>query len=867
MRLMLTVMMAWLAAASAASAFTCKATVNRTSVPQGSEVVLTVAANGDVGWSPEFQLPDLPGVRIHAGGTNQSMSMVNGRTETSVSRTYYLKVESAADFTIGPVTIVAGKIRCATDPITVKVTAAPDPGQVPPDQTGNRVPATGGFSPPAKATAGKRGDEVFITLDADRNEAWVGEQIVLTFRYWWRVQPWNNPSYTPPGTEGFWREDLGSERKLREVLDGRAYNVTEIRYALFATRVGDLVIGPAELTFPAGVFDQFLRTRRSQQGPSILRTDPVTIKVRDLPQPRPADFSGVVASRVKIISQMDRDSIPRGEAIGLKVVLDADAFLKGFSGLKITAPAAARMHDAGESFRTGVDGDRLNGRITVEKVIVPEREGELVVPPVELVWFDAGAGRFRTERTGVWTVQVTPSDRPLAGSDESGFLRNEVARLGEDLAFIHQVPRSLAGGRGLRVGGWLWWCLLGLPMVLLGTFRFYLNRVLLARRDPAGRRRRGALAAARVRLADHDGDAQSAAARAVCGYVADRENLPLAAVGPVEVRSYCAAIGETELGERLADVLIACDVERYGQTDRRSSADLATAAGRLLETLAAAERRAGGTGGRNAAATLSTIFLGLALVLCATESCVAATVATRPGVDPVRLLAEGNQAYTEGNIDQARRLYLDARDAGVNDPVLHFNLGNAYARTGELGQAVVSYLRAQRLDPRNRDIRGNLVWVRHHLKDLELADEPLPLFIAQAAALIGFLTLSQWGVILVVTVWVLAGLLAWGWYREQVSTGLRRWLLGVASWCLVVAVITAGRWYNEEHREEAVVVVAQAAVRSGPAGNFATLFEVHDGLTLNIVGRREGWVRVGLGGTWQGWLPAESVEPVRRPDS
>mgnify|MGYP000423383181 CR=1 FL=1 len=39
----------------------------------GGEVVLRVTAEGEVGWSVEFGLPEIPGVRIYSGGTNQSM--------------------------------------------------------------------------------------------------------------------------------------------------------------------------------------------------------------------------------------------------------------------------------------------------------------------------------------------------------------------------------------------------------------------------------------------------------------------------------------------------------------------------------------------------------------------------------------------------------------------------------------------------------------------------------------------------------------------------------------------------------------------------------------------------------------------------
>jgi uncharacterized protein YgiM (DUF1202 family) len=75
--------------------------------------------------------------------------------------------------------------------------------------------------------------------------------------------------------------------------------------------------------------------------------------------------------------------------------------------------------------------------------------------------------------------------------------------------------------------------------------------------------------------------------------------------------------------------------------------------------------------------------------------------------------------------------------------------------------------------------------------------------------------------------------------------------------------VTIGRWYHEEVRNQAVVTVEMAEVKSGPADNFPVLFQVHDGLTVNIEGEREGWVRIGLGGEWVGWLPSGSVTPVR----
>ncbi|MFT5232099.1 MAG: tetratricopeptide (TPR) repeat protein [Candidatus Krumholzibacteriia bacterium] len=846
--------------------FVCDAEINRTSVARGGELVLTVSARGDVGWTPDFQLPNIADVRVYAGGSNQSMSVVNGKSETSVVKTYYLKVDAATDFTVGPIVIAAQGFRCTTDPLPIKVTAAVV--NPPPANTGNRAAKPDREVPqPKNSTAGTPGDDIFVTLEADYNEAWVGQQIVLSFRYWRRVQPWNNPSYEAPRTEGFWREDLGAERNYRKVLHGRAYNVTEIRYAIFPTRIGELVVEPAELKFAQGVFDRFFQTKRGRRGPTSLRTDPVKIQVKELPKPHPANYSGIVASQLDLVSRVDRNVVPRGEAVGLKVQLTADGFLKGFRNLDIESPETTQLHDAGESFRTSVENDRLVGRLAWEKVIVPNVEGVVNLAAVKLVWFNTVKGAFEVARTADWDLTVTPSDLPLAGDDESGFLRSEVARLGDDLAFIHQVPKKLKRGAGVFTGHPIWWLLFVAPALALVAYRFLLNRRDAQHRDPAGRRRRGALAAAQIQLGVDGADRMNAIARAIQGFVADSQDYPVASVGSEDVLDYCESLGQVGTGRRLVDIMSICDAARFGKAHSQESEALAAEVGELLDGLAATRTHPDKVkAGLAKDTTTLALALGLSLLGAALLLPTSAIQAEEsPGADPVRLLAEGNQAYTDADVETAVAKYLAVREMGVNDPVLHFNLGNAYARQGQLGQAVACYLRAQRLAPRDSEVRANLAWVRRHIADLELVEEPLPLFIAELATVVRALSLNQWGFFCLLSVWILCSLVAWGWYRGEVNPVLRRWQLSVLAMSLFVMATTGGHWYFSEVRQSAVVVVPEVVVRSGPAENFPALFAIHDGLTLSIVDKRQDWVRVGLGGDWQGWVPESSLVPVRQP--
>ncbi|MBM4131766.1 tetratricopeptide repeat protein, partial [bacterium] len=647
------------------------------------------------------------------------------------------------------------------------------------------------------------------------------------------------------------------ERNFREVHRGQVYNVTEVRYALFPTRSGRLRIEPAELSFPEDLFDRFFNSRQQSPGPRVLRTKPVEVEVRELPAPKPAGFSGIVATRCVLEGSLDRTSVPRGEAVELKFSLETDGFLKGFAGLELAEPEGTRLHDAAEDVASGPRDERLAGRLAAEKVLVTTREGTVRVPPVEVVWFDAARGQYRTASTPARELTVTASDRPLAGGEDSGFLRNEIARLGDDLAFIHAgSPRR--EGVPPPVGGAAWWVLALAPVGLLGGWRWWLGRRAAGLRDRAGRRRRGALAAARTRLreAARAADPEAAlalVARAITGYVADSLDLPAGAAGAAEIAALGRARGCPDVARDVTAQLARCDQARFGGPSTISAAELADAVRGDLERF---ERGAGGGPRAARGPVAGALALLLGAGLCGVTAAAAA--------DPAALLAAGNEAYAAGRFDDARDAYLAARALAPWSADAHYNLGNAHARAGRVGPAVASYLRAQRLAPRDRDVRRNLEWLRQNLKDLELADRSLPLFVAQAAALVGALSLDEWGLVLIAALWAAAGLVGWGWWRGP-SVPQRRALLAAAAAALVSGAVTAARWHHDRVRDQAVVTAEAVAVRSGPAVSYPTLFEVHAGLTLDRQQSREGWCRVSLGGDWQGWLPADAVEGVRLP--
>jgi len=225
------------------------------------------------------------------------------------------------------------------------------------------------------------------------------------------------------------------------------------------------------------------------------------------------------------------------------------------------------------------------------------------------------------------------------------------------------------------------------------------------------------------------------------------------------------------------------------------------------------------------------------------------------------LFEQGNQRYQEGDWAGALASYQAVLDAGFESADLHYNLGNAYFKSGRLGPAILEWERARRLAPSDQDIAANLELARSLTADVV---EPLPTF---------------W-VISVVRWWVRAlprGLLvltvALGWLGLTGgaiarilgrSDDLRRWgrriELGGVAVVVVLGANLAARELGIGEAERAVILAEVVPVRSAPAeDDNLTLFEVHEGTRVRIDQRAGTWAEVVLDDGKVGWIPIDAM--------
>jgi len=198
---------------------------------------------------------------------------------------------------------------------------------------------------------------------------------------------------------------------------------------------------------------------------------------------------------------------------------------------------------------------------------------------------------------------------------------------------------------------------------------------------------------------------------------------------------------------------------------------------------------------------------------------------------------------------------------------LFYNLGNAYFKQGDYGRSILNYRRAERLAPRDPDIKANLVLARAQMVDqLEEPAYGKGLVSQMAQFSRRWLTLNELAIIPLI-LWFMVVCLIIAFRHSKMGSVMREGLqyaLVVTSLALVLGIVGLGsRLYVEGQQPEGIIVADEINVTSGPGSQYVTEFTLHSGTEVTLIERRGNWVRLTLpGGDLQGWIPGNVVETI-----
>ena len=185
---------------------------------------------------PRPELPDLKYFTVLNESTKSqsSISIVNGKTKRTktITHTYLLKPDRKGTFTIEPISISYKGEEYKTDPITITIVE----GRVKPDETA-LLPGDD-----SEIDVEKLKEEIFIIVKPENSTILEGEQLLVTYTLFSRLDIDSIVLKGSPDFSGFYKEDIYNATRLenkKETHEEKIYHTTMLKkVALFPIKSG-----------------------------------------------------------------------------------------------------------------------------------------------------------------------------------------------------------------------------------------------------------------------------------------------------------------------------------------------------------------------------------------------------------------------------------------------------------------------------------------------------------------------------------------------------------------------------------------------------------------------------------------------------
>lgn len=402
--------LSWAATAFAEPEVTVTLDATPSEASVGEMVQLEVRARVRGGRIQSLKLGDLrkyPELEIVSHQTARPMQFSFGfgsgvQVESSLTETYVLRPTAAGTYDFAPAVAQVDGKTYRSEPLTLVVR----PGMGTSDLRANEADVPDAATD-SELSGARLDQQAFLRTVVEPKEVYVGQQVDLTVYLYTRLRL--SPQSVAPGKpsmDGFWVYDdpITSLQAQTIMVGDTQYRVYLLqRSAAFPQRAGELVIGPPKVTFDVGGMSLFdVPERMEREGV------PVTVKVKALPEPRPAN---AVVGRYTIRGWLDRNDIQTGDAVTLRVdasgvgnVQDLRLNLPPMTGVRALQPAIRDQ----QAFHNG----KLSGTRSWEWILIAEAPGAHTVPPLRLSYFDPQAEAYGSATTEPLTFTATGAPKP-----------------------------------------------------------------------------------------------------------------------------------------------------------------------------------------------------------------------------------------------------------------------------------------------------------------------------------------------------------------------------------------------------------------------------------------------------------------------
>ena len=401
------------------NAQTLTVTTDKNPALVGEQILIKFTVNAK---AKDFKSPNFQGLRILSGpnsSSSSSYSFVNGESKSEITTTYsyYVSASKEGNYTISSASVNANKKTISSNPLTIKVVKGKK-------QENNNIEKN-----------------LFITVNTTKKNIIVGEQIIVSYKLHTRLELENTELSQLPNLNGFWKKDLeSSSRFKREVIDGIPYNTAIIKKTvLTAQKSGKLEIDPIKVTCSIRITNQrnrrdpfanFFNTYNVKE--EIISSKKITINVKDLPSPKPSNFSGGVGN-FEISSKTDKNELNANDALTYTIKLTGTGNIELIKPFIIDFPKDFEVYDPKITEKIFQGGNKRSIK-TFEYLLIPRYKGEYKIPTYNFSFFDTKQKKYVTKKTQVHNINVLKSNNDEGNI--TSFSQQKIESINNDINYI-----------------------------------------------------------------------------------------------------------------------------------------------------------------------------------------------------------------------------------------------------------------------------------------------------------------------------------------------------------------------------------------------------------------------------------------------
>ncbi len=228
------------------------------------------------------------------------------------------------------------------------------------------------------------------------------------------------------------------------------------------------------------------------------------------------------------------------------------------------------------------------------------------------------------------------------------------------------------------------------------------------------------------------------------------------------------------------------------------------------------------------------------------------------------LFEQANNAYNEGDYDNAIQNYLDILEKGQHSAALYYNLGNSYYKLNKIAPSIYYYEKALLLTPNDTEIINNLAYAQNMTLDAidTMPEMGFSKFYRKLTAMLSF---DQWAYTAVLFMMLFVVLyIAFYYFRYSVRKRIAFISSLVSLLISIMTAILAFLQYDAfKNDSPAIVFSSEVEVKSEPNNRSQAVFTLHEGAKVNVLENLNDYHKISIADGKTGWIPKESIKLLK----